>query len=108
MQQIDVNNQFLNGSLQEEIFMTQPPAFDHHDATLLCKLYKALYGLKQAPRECYEKLTQAILKFGFLHNKCDHSLFIYSHKGIIMYALVYVDDILLTGPSSTLIHKLID
>lgn len=56
----------------------------------------------------YEKLTKALLKFYFFHNKCDHSLFIYSHQGITVYALVRVDDILLTCSSSTLIHELIN
>lgn len=99
---------FLNGSFQEEIFMTQPLDFEHQDTTLVCKLHRASYGLKQAPRASYEKFAQALLMFGLLHVKCEHSLFIYSHQGVTMYALVYVDDILLTGSSSTLIHKLID
>lgn len=94
LQQIDVNNVFLNDFLQEDIYMTQPPEFEKQDPSLVCKLRKALYGLKQAPRVGYEKFTQALTHFGFTHSKYE-LLFMYSHQGITLYALVYVDDILI-------------
>lgn len=72
------------------------------------KLHKAIYGLKQTTRAWYDKLTQVVVHFGFIHSKCDHSLFIYSHQGVTMYAIVYVDDILINGSSFTLVHKLIN
>lgn len=46
VQQIDINNSFLNGELQEEIYMQQPPGFEHENKSLSCTLNKALYGLK--------------------------------------------------------------
>jgi histone deacetylase 1/2 len=107
IQQIDINNAFLNGFLQEEVYMAQPPGFVNSDPSLVCKLHKALYGLKQAPRAWYERLTNALVSFGFHPSKCDPSLFVYSHKGITLYVLIFVDHILLTGSSKSLLLDLI-
>lgn len=92
LQQIDVNNVFLNDLLDEEIYMVQPPGFTDSNKTLVCKLNKALYGLKQGPRAWYERLHAALLQFGFTSSKCDPSLFTYSKGASRVYALVYVDD----------------
>lgn len=110
VQQIDVNNAFLNGILQEEVYMTQPAGFEASDKSLVCKLHKSLYGLKQAPRAWYDRLTQALLQLGFVKSKCDPSLLIHTQNGACTYVLIYVDDILITGSAphliSDLIHKL--
>lgn len=88
--------------------MIQLPDFEQQGSDLMCKLHKGIYGLKQTTRAWYDKLTQVVVHFGFIHSKCDHSLFIYSHQGVTMYAIVYVDDILINGSSFTLVHKLIN
>lgn len=107
LQQIDVNNAFLNGLLDEEIYMVQPPGFATVNRAQVCKLNKALYGLKQATRQWYERLHSALLQFGFTSSRCDPSLFSYFQGSTRVYALVYVDDIILRGSSSQMIAELI-
>lgn len=84
--------------------MVQPPGFESQDPSLVCKLNKALYGLKQASRAWYERLTAALIQFGFAASKCHPSLFTYASKATCLHVLVYVDDI---ETSSQLIHDLI-
>ncbi|GAU11134.1 hypothetical protein TSUD_197580 [Trifolium subterraneum] len=108
VKQIDINNDFLNGLLQEEVYMTQPTGFESSDKSLVCKLHKSLYGLKQAPRAWFERLTQTLLQMGFAASKCDPSLLVHHQQGASTYVLIYVDDILITGSSSSLIEDLIN
>lgn len=93
---VEVIAQSIEPALQEEVNMVQHSGFSNSDKTIVCKLHKALNGLKQA-----------LFQFGFFSSKFDLSLFVYSHQGIVLYALVYVNDIFLTSSSSTLIHDLI-
>lgn len=108
IQQIDVNNAFLNGFLSEEIYMQQPPGFEESNKKLVCKLQRALYGLKQAPRAWYECLTAVLIQFGFKASRCDPSLFTFTKQSSRLFVLIYVDDIIITGSSLDLITNLID
>ena len=105
---LDVNNAFLNGTLEETILMKQPPGFEVTDRSLVCKLNKAIYGLKQDPRQWFDRLKSTLLQLGFVGSKSDSSLFIYRHQLHTVYLLVYVDDIILTGSSTSLIQQLTD
>jgi len=106
--QLDVHNAVLNGILQEEVYMAQPPGFvDPTFPSHVCRLHKSLYGLKQAPQAWYNRLSEFLISIGFQASKVDTSLFILSFNGAIFYLLVYVDDILLTGSNSTLLQCLI-
>ena len=82
--QLDVNNAFLHGHLDEEVFMSQPPGFidpsrPHH----VCRLQKSLYGLKQAPCAWFTELKNFILSQGFVNCHSDSSLFVYTNKSIV-------------------------
>jgi hypothetical protein len=80
LRQLDVQNAFLHGIL-EEVYMRQPLGYVDKDKPLwVCKLDKALYGLKQAPRAWYARLCGKLESLGFIPSKGDTSLFFY-HKG---------------------------
>lgn len=108
IEQIDVKNAFINGHLEEDIYMMQPPGYVSTDKSQVCKLHRSLYGLKQAPRAWHDRLKLALKQFGFSPSRCDSSLFIHTSKGVQLFALVYVDDILITGSSPSLIQDLIN
>ncbi|KAJ0615408.1 putative RNA-directed DNA polymerase [Helianthus annuus] len=108
LRQLDVQNAFLHGDLKETVYLRQPPGFiDSQKPDHLCLLHKSLYGLKQAPRAWFNRLSGALLQLGFSGSKTDPSLFIYSHHGALLYMLVYVDDIILTGNNPRLINHII-
>ena len=108
IQQVDVNNAFLNDTLQETIFMVQPEGFeDSSKPTHVCQLKKALYGLKQAPRAWFDRLKTALLDWQFVNSVSDSSLFHCKVNNKLLLVLVYVDDILIIGEDSILISKLI-
>ncbi|PNY01136.1 hypothetical protein L195_g024424, partial [Trifolium pratense] len=108
IRQLDVNNAFLHGKLQETVYMQQPPGFHHPDyLDHVCKLKKSLYGLKQAPRAWFTALHSFLLSYGFVNSKSDPSLFIYLKGDVKLYTLVYVDDILITGNNDQAIVKCI-
>ncbi|KAG7564770.1 Integrase catalytic core [Arabidopsis suecica] len=109
IRQLDVNNAFLQGTLTEEVYMSQPPGFvDADRPNHVCKLRKAIYGLKQAPRAWYMELRNYLLAAGFINSIADTSLFILQRGTSIVYMLVYVDDILVTGNDSVLLAKTLD
>ena len=105
LHQLDVSNAFLNGELQENVFMLQPQGFI--DTTLpnyVCKLQKPLYGLKQAPRAWYQKLSAYLHSLGFKDSTVDPSLFIYNSVDYQCFLLVYIDDVIITGSNPKLIN----
>ena len=96
---MDVKTAFLNGDLKENVFMSQPEGFVVKGKEQnVCKLFKSLYGLKQALHAWYEKLTKHLLKLNFEHFDIDDAtLFIKKDGRSVVYLVVYVDDLLMTG-----------
>lgn len=102
LQQLDVKNAFLNGNLEEEVYMDPRPGFDEHFGSKVCKLKKSLYGLKQSPRAWFERFTQSVKNQGYVQAQSDHTMFIkHSNDGKIAILIVYVADIILTRDNVT-------
>ncbi|XP_020423926.1 uncharacterized protein LOC109950224 [Prunus persica] len=97
LHQLDVNNAFLNGDLDEEVFMSLPPGFGRKGENRVCQLHKSLYGLKQASRQWFIKLSTALKAAGFQQSRSDYSLFVRRQEGNFLALLVYVDDVILAG-----------
>nr|KAJ0217072.1 hypothetical protein LSAT_V11C300142760 [Lactuca sativa] len=105
--QMDVKTAFLNGDLDEEIYMKQPEGFvmpgNEHK---VCKLKKSLYGLKQAPKQWHQKFDDVVLSNGFALNqadKCVYSKFDTFGKGVMI--CLYVDDMLTFGTNLEEVDK---
>ncbi|CAA7024026.1 unnamed protein product [Microthlaspi erraticum] len=98
LRQLDINNAFLQESLEEEVYMRQPPGFVDPDLPdYVCRLKKPIYGLKQAPRAWYLELKNHLLTLGFKNSVADTALFVLQKGTTLLYLLVYVDDIVVTG-----------
>nr|GEV34380.1 ribonuclease H-like domain-containing protein [Tanacetum cinerariifolium] len=102
--QLDVNNVFLYGDLEEVVYMKPPERYFPSD-NKVCRLKKTLYGLKQAFRQWNAKLTSILIENGFRQSKSDYSLYTKSDKRDFLALLVYVDDIIITSNSISEIKK---
>jgi hypothetical protein len=92
---MDVKSTFLNGDLEEEVYMEQPEGFSLKDnPNYVCKLKKALYGLKQAPRAWYHRLDKFLQDKGFKKGIVDNNLYIKSEGDDLLVVVVYVYEII--------------
>lgn len=106
IKQLYINNAFLNGVLQEEVYMWQPKGFENSKyAHHVCKLNKAIYGLKQSPRTRFQSLRNTLLRWGFSNTKGETSLFIHKTFATVLLILIYVNDILVTGNNTTELNR---
>ena len=104
--QMVVKSAFLNGYIEEKVYVRQPPGFEHPKyPDRVYKLQKALYGLKQAPRAWYERLRKFLVDQGFQMGSVDKSLFLLRHGKDLLIAQIYVDDIIFGGSSHALVSK---
>ncbi|KAK9024844.1 hypothetical protein V6N11_064750 [Hibiscus sabdariffa] len=96
--QMDVKTAFLNGKLEEDIYMTQPEGFvSSYNAGKVCKLQRSIYGLKQASRSWNLCFNDAIKQFGFIRNEDEPCVYKKISRSIVSFLILYVDDILLIG-----------
>jgi len=108
LDQMDVKSAFLNGYIDEEVFVSQPQGFeDHKHPNHVFKLKKALYGLKQAPRQWYERLSSFLLSHSYERGKTDKTLFIKKACSDIILVQVYVDDIIFGSTNQNLCKQFV-
>jgi hypothetical protein len=104
--QMDVKSAFLNGVLEEEVFVRHPLGFESEKYPHpVYKLRKALYGLKQEPRAWYSRLRGFLFERGFEMGKVDQTLFLLRQGKDILTVQVYVDDIVFGGSSNSLVSR---
>ncbi|CAI7928243.1 unnamed protein product [Closterium sp. NIES-54] len=113
--QLDISNAFLNGTLDEILYMMQPPGYELpavHGVEQVCLLHKPLYGLKQAPRCWYRKLREELAAFRLFAARADPGLFIAPPQSpyrptaaSFFMLLVYVDDLIILSSSSSLLFS---
>ncbi|KAL0377532.1 UNVERIFIED_CONTAM: Retrovirus-related Pol polyprotein from transposon TNT 1-94 [Sesamum radiatum] len=102
--QMDVKTAFLNGELDEEIYMEQPEGFVvPGQEKKVCRLVKSLYGLKQAPKQWHEKFDRTMLSNGFKINECDKCVYVKSSHNSFIIVCLYVDDMLIMGSNRDVI-----
>ena len=95
---MDFKTTFLNGIIEEEVYIEQPEGFVvHGKESLVCKLKKALYRLKQAPRAWYGRIDRFLVSLGFTKSDADPKLYhnVVNDEPLIL--VLYVDDLFLTG-----------
>ena len=96
--QMDVKNAFLNGELDEEIYMDQPIGFEvKEQGRKVCRLKRSIYGLKQASRQWYFKFHKAIISISFKMMEEDYCVYVKRSGKSLLILSLYVDDILLAG-----------
>lgn len=102
----DAKTAFLNGELQEEIYMRQPPGFTNEGSEeKVCRLSKSIYGLKQSARIWNETLHNVLINAKLIQSKADNCLYTYHEAHYNLYILIYVDDILIASESMEAIQQ---
>ncbi|KAM1784757.1 hypothetical protein ACFX12_037744 [Malus domestica] len=104
--QMDVKTAFLNGYLEEELYMTQPEGFvSKFEKTKVCKLQRSIYGLKQASRSWNIHFDTEIKSFGFTQNEDDNCVYQKVIRDAVVFLVLYVDDIVLFGNDTAVLSS---
>jgi hypothetical protein len=96
---LDIKTAFLNGELEEDVYLDQPPGYKEGGRNMVAHLRRALYGLRQAPRTWHLRLKEELESMGFKASDADPGLFTFDHKSGRIHLLVYVDDLLIAAHS---------
>ena len=102
---MDVKTIFLDGIIQEEIYVEQPQGLEIHEReSHVCGLKKALYGLKQAPRAWYSRIDSYLQRMGFQKSEANPNLYFIMVGDDSLILLLYVDDLFITGGERDLLQ----
>ena len=105
---MDVDTAFLQSPVHEEIYVAQPEGFERQgpkDEELVCRVHKSLYGLKQAPRNWNLEIDGWLREFGLVPSRADPCLYVLIDEGSVLVVLLYVDDLIITGNSRTVMDQ---
>ena len=97
---MDVKTAFLNGIIEEEVYIEKPEGFEiFNSESHVCRLKRALYGLKQAPRAWYTQIDNYFCGLSFTKSEVDAKLYqiVVEGKRKLLIIFLYVDDLILTG-----------
>jgi hypothetical protein len=105
LHQLDVKTAFLDGELEEKIYMQQPQGYEQGGPNTVCRLLKALYGLRQAPRAWHRCFKRVLEDLEFVASSTDAALFQGTVDGETVWLLVWVDDILVAAQGKERVAK---
>ena len=104
--QMDIKTAFLNGYLEEEIYMEQPEGYvAPGQESKVCKLVKSLYGLKEAPKQWHQKFDHVMMESGYQINECDKCVYVKNTSDGYVILCLYVDDMLIVGSNDKMIQS---
>jgi hypothetical protein len=108
LESVDISSAFLNGELEEEVYMEQPEGFHQGSYDDILQILKGIYGLRQSPRVWHKKLDSVLQQLGFKKVRCDHSIWIYQQGDTRVILPVFVDDMTIASKSKAAIQKVKD
>ena len=106
LHQMDVKTAFLNGTLNEEVYMVQLMGFiEKLKEHMVCKLKRSIYGLKQASRQWYLKFNDNTVSFGFKEHTVNRCIYLKVSGSKFIFLILYVDDLLLSTNDLHLLYE---
>lgn len=108
IKQIDIETAFLNGVMEEEIYMNQPDGFQEQGKDIVCRLKKGLYGTKQAARQWNEKINSSLQDMGLTQSDADPCLYTKILEAEYTLLIVYVDDIVIFSNNMEKMNQVIE